>query len=241
VCGMRRGTLDQVVMLRIPRSHFLQGLAAGSLGALLVGLLVLYALRASPNVSAMPGMADALVWLRANLGLSLPVFALLAVLYARSLRQLRRALAKDAAIEAVAQCDQLVDIWTGLFFGVGVIWTAIGMRGALVYALADPESLLGTGAHAVLERMVDGGILLALSTTILGGVGGYVFRVIKALTLEPGLRRYYERQAHALGRDTLTTLRAIEWHLHQLTRQSTPGEERTHGGTGVAFPRAQRR
>ena len=35
----------------------------------------------------------------------------------------------------MVQLDHLTDIWTTLFFGTGVIWTAIGMRSALIFAL----------------------------------------------------------------------------------------------------------
>ena len=108
------------------------------------------------------------------------------------------------------QADHLSDVWTSLFFGVGVIFTAIGMRGALVEALSDNAS----GGVQVLERMVDGGILLALSTTIVGGVGGYLMRAWKALSTGAQLARYYEREQN---RD-LAALRAsvsgIERRLH---------------------------
>ncbi len=86
-------------------------------------------------------------------------------------------------INQIVQLDHLTDIWTTLFFGTGVIWTAIGMRSALIFALGDRDAALQQGAFAMLERMIDGGILLALSTTIFGGVGGYVMRVYKTISL----------------------------------------------------------
>ena len=48
----------------------------------------------------------------------------------------------------------------------------------------------------MLERMIDGGILLALSTTIFGGVGGYMMRVYKAVTL--GARLQGQLSTHTL-------------------------------------------
>jgi len=59
-----------------------------------------------------------------------------------------------------------------LFFGVGVVWTAIGMRSALLSALGglDQSAAAELGAFEILRRLVDGGILLALSTTIVGVV-----------------------------------------------------------------------
>jgi hypothetical protein len=41
--------------------------------------------------------------------------------------------------------------------------------------------------------MVDGGILTALTTTIVGGVGGYMMRVIKSSYLGTRLSGYYEQ------------------------------------------------
>jgi hypothetical protein len=88
-------------------------------------------------------------------------------------------------------------VWTSLFFGIGVIWTAIGMRSALIHGLGDPGAATAGDAARVLERLVDGGILLALSTTIFGGIGGYLMRVAKVLTVGTDLRRYYDRTARA--------------------------------------------
>jgi hypothetical protein len=51
-----------------------------------------------------------------------------------------------------------------------------------------------SGAFAILSRLVDGGILTALTTTIVGGVGGYLMRVIKSSWLGTRLNRYYEQQ-----------------------------------------------
>jgi len=232
---MRRGALRVPAVASTQSSGFAQGLSIGAVGTLLIGSALLYSLQPdSRGASGFPALDDAYTWVYANLGLSLPVFALLLVLYASSLRKLRRGLAEDAAIEQVAQSDQLVDTWTGLFFGVGVIWTAIGMRSALVYALGEPEAALNLGAYAILERMVQGGILLALSTTIFGGIGGYMLRVVKALTVETELKRYYDRRAHAPGEKMQTTLLAIEMHLQQLTQQTLPPEATNHDQTGVA-------
>ena len=154
-------------------------------------------------------------WIWRNLGFSLPVFALVLTLYVASLEKLRWLLARSAPPDEVAQADHLTDVWTSLFFGVGVIWTAIGMRGALVQALANPSG--ADGGVVVLERMVDGGILLALSTTIFGGIGGYLMRAWKALVTGAPLKRYYEQEA----RRDLTALRvslsSIERQLNRLS------------------------
>jgi len=156
-------------------------------------------------------VASLVSWIWRNLGMSTPVFALVLTLYALSLERLRRTLAEGAPMQDVGQADHLSDVWTSVFFGVGVIWTAIGMRGALVQALAgdaDPG-----GGVEVLERMVDGGILLALSTTIFGGVGGYLMRVWKTLTVGSDLKRYYEREQRRDLTAIRISLSAIERRL----------------------------
>ena len=136
------------------------------------------------------------------------------------LRALQQRLDSNSTMDEISQLEHLADVWTSLFFGIGVIWTAIGMRGALV------ESLTGdvAGGVEVLERMIDGGILMALSTTIFGGVGGYLMRAWKALAVGADLARYYERES---SRD-LAALRAsvsgIEYHLR--ARSQTLGEGR---------------
>ena len=106
-------------------------------------------------------------------------------------------LANARPIDQIVQLDHLTDIWTTLFFGTGVIWTAIGMRSALIFALGDRNAALQQGAFAMLERMIDGGILLALSTTIFGGIGGYLMRVYKTVTLGTELQQQYDKAARA--------------------------------------------
>jgi hypothetical protein len=64
--------------------------------------------------------------------------------------------------------------------------------------------------------MVDGGILLALSTTIFGGVGGYLMRVLKTVSVGAELKRYYRDQAGAQGREMLLSLKAMERRLQEL-------------------------
>lgn len=202
--------------------QFLQGLAAGVFGTLVGGTALIYTLAhlgilAFPD-HRLPELGHWLDWAYLNLGSSIPVFAVLLLAWVITLGRLRTRLDQaesgaDATTNQIVQLDQLTDIWTALFFGTGVIWTAIGMRGALIYALGDPDATLQQGAFAILERMVNGGILLALSTTIFGGVGGYLMRVYKALTIGSQLQQHY---AGAARFDTVAmrdSLARIEQHL----------------------------
>jgi hypothetical protein len=196
---------------------FCKGLAAGALGTLIGGAATLYVL----DRLGVIGFADTAIgrpgewlhWAYTNLGLSIPVFAALLLAYFVTLGRLRRAVEQSKPINQVVQLDHLTDIWTTLFFGTGVIWTAIGMRSALLFALGDRDAALAQGAFAMLERMIDGGILLALSTTIFGGVGGYLMRVYKTITLGAQLQQQYDEAARADTSEMRQSLQRIEQHL----------------------------
>ncbi len=196
---------------------FVRGLAAGGLGTLLGASAALYTLnrfgwiRFGDTPISSPG--DWMHWAYINLGSSIPVFAGLLLAYFITLGRLREALRQDQPVTQIVHFDHLTDIWTTLFFGAGVIWTAIGMRSALIFALGDRAAAMEQGAFAMLERMIDGGILLALSTTIFGGVGGYLMRVYKTITLGTELQRQYDKAARADTSQMRASLHRIEEHL----------------------------
>ncbi len=197
--------------------RFLQGLTAGAVGSLIGGGALLYLLSRSDIVTfsdeRLPSLGPWLEWAYVNLGSSIPVFALLLLAFIFTMNRLRSLLESERPVNQVVQLDHLTDIWTTLFFGTGVIWTAIGMRSALIYALGDPGATTEQGASAILERMVNGGILLALSTTIFGGIGGYMMRVYKAVTLGVLLQRHYDRAARVDTSSMRDSLQRIERHL----------------------------
>ena len=131
----------------------------------------------------------------------------------------------EPPVERVVRHEQLVDLCASLFFGIGVIWTAIGMRDALLFALGDPGGAASQGAFAVLQRLVDGGILLALSTTIVGGVGGYLMRAFKSVLLGRQLAELYMRTADQSARESLAILQRIEGHLGRGEHSVQRGQE----------------
>jgi hypothetical protein len=196
---------------------FLKGLAAGALGSLIGSGALLYALSKTQFVSFSngftPDVSHWFDWATSNLGSSIPVFAILIAAYGISLGRLRVKLETGRPTNEVVQLDHMIDIWTTLFFGTGVIWTAIGMRSALIFALGDPGDMVQQGAFAVLERLVDGGIMLALSTTIFGGIGGYIMRVYKSVTLGTLLQQHYDHAARVDTANMSNTLERIEQHL----------------------------
>ncbi len=208
-----------------PGREFLTGAMAGAAGTVCAGGALLYALARGGIVEF--GSADTLAparwldWASTNLGASIPVFATLAIAFFVTLGSLRRRLDGGRPVNEIVQLDHLSDIWTTLFFGTGVIWTAIGMRSALIFALGDRESALSQGAFAMLERMIDGGILLALSTTIFGGIGGYLMRVYKTVVLGARLQARYDKAARADTSEMRESLARIERHLEPRSAATT--------------------
>lgn len=88
----------------------------------------------------------------------------------------------DGRLSEILTLDARTDMAITTFFGVGVIYTAIGMESALMNALggiAGAEEAARQGAWEILRKLVDGGLILALSTTIFGGAGGYLLRLLK--------------------------------------------------------------
>lgn len=200
------------------RTGFVEGLTAGMLGSAVGTGAILYLLRRFELVSfatdnPLPKVSPWLDWVYSNLGSSIPVFAALLVAFFFSLGRLRNYVETERPINEVVQLDHLTDIWTTLFFGTGVIWTAIGMRSALLFALGEPDATIQQGAFAMLQRLVDGGILLALSTTIFGGIGGYLMRVYKSMALGAELQRQYDRAARVDTARMRESLQRIEEHL----------------------------
>ena len=192
-------------MRGLQQRGFFNGLLLGMTLSFITGLVGMYLLTIlgvmSVSILEVPQVQLLLKWLQQNLGLSIVPFGITLGLYVHSLRLLQQGLHDQRPADEISQLEHLNDVWTSLFFGIGVIWTAIGMRSALLYALGDPDIASQAGAYAVLQRLVEGGILTALTTTIVGGIGGYVMRVVKSSLLGTRLSRYYEEQEqHHAGR-----------------------------------------
>jgi hypothetical protein len=206
-----------------PANGFSGGFLTGVIGALFLGILLLYVLNMTEvlaiSVLDVPSVQRVLSWAYENLRLSVVPFFLTLIFYTGALWRLKHYLRdQGVSVEKIAQADHLVDIWINLFFGIGVIWTAIGMRGALLDGLGNlnAHSAAKLGAFSILQRLVDGGILLALSTTIVGAVGGYLLRLIKSLAVGTQVSAYYNRLAKQQTDAVNTVLKSIDEQLNQL-------------------------
>lgn len=185
--------------------------------------LVLVALLSTPAGPADQAVGHGLTaWMSTNLGHSVWFFAVVCVLFIVKLLKLKSLLAQPRIpieqSQEVAALEQMLDVWTQVFIGIGVIWTAVGMRSALQYALGEPGTMVTEDASSVLRKLVDGGILLALSTTIVGAVGGYVMRLIKTMVLGAALQSFYETLERQDISALLQATQRIEHHLGQLNR-----------------------
>ncbi len=190
----------------IRRAGFLPGVGVGAVLAL-AGLVLVMPLTAS-------GGRDALAaWIGLNLGHSAWLFAAVLALFTMHLLRLRRLLDLDPEVRAVVELDQLTDVWIHVFIGIGVIWTAVGMRAALQVALADPTHAVTESAGSMLAKLVDGGILLALSTTIVGAVGGYLMRLAKTVYAGAALHAFYQGLDRAGQQELLAAVQRLEGML----------------------------
>ncbi len=203
-------------MVRIQTAvwRFFQGFAAGGI----LTLLALYFI----SVFGMPGRdsiarsgALLLNWSRENLGFSVIAFGLCAVLFCVYLVRLSAVLHQASpSLNRIEALESKLDLLINLFFGIGVIWTAIGMRNALLVSLSglDAASAARMGAFVILQRLIEGGMLVALSTTIVGGLGGYLLRMIKMWTVGAPLADVYARQDDQAARaitDRLDTIAGL--------------------------------
>jgi len=137
-----------------------------------------------------PWLLNPTAFIYRHLRLSIVAFGILFILYGWLITRMRYLLNQaDTELSKLSFYDRLLNTTISTFFGVGVIWTAIGMETALMQALegvgvdAGGGSMAEAGAYGLLERLVNGGLLLALSTTVFGGFCGYVLRMLKIILL----------------------------------------------------------
>ncbi|MBQ74976.1 MAG: hypothetical protein CMQ20_08125 [Gammaproteobacteria bacterium] len=195
----------------LPLVRTLASYIGGGISGLIIGLVVMTVFR--PWDTQLFSLGSS--WLVSNLGQSVWLFGAVIVFYSANLIQLDRLILNNAPLTQVVQLDQLSDVWIHLFIGIGVIWTAIGMRSALATTL-DTPSALNEGAGEILGRLVDGGILLALTTTIVGAVGGYLMQLTKTIALGAELTGYYQLEDRREVFAVLAHLHRIESHLAQI-------------------------
>ena len=219
---MSHAERDSLTFAARPRSgSWGFGLGAGT-GIVLTLIALLVAV--PPDPAAVSSRASLGGWIDSNLGHSVWLFAIILTVFLMNLTRLARLLTEavhpdeSPGFTEVIELDQLLDVWIHLFVGIGVIWTAVGMRSALQAALGDPGEALVDSAGSVLQKLVDGGILLALTTTIVGGVGSYLMRLGKAMTVGARLNAFYEAHNRRDMGELIEVTRRLESALLERTR-----------------------
>ena len=223
---MYAGDMNTVVGQQHP-GNFTVGLAWGLVIGFALMLTPVLWLGTSATGQLYSNLASGLhhLWAVAseNLQGSMLPFVIVLFFYFQQLYKLHRLLAVPPPdIDLVLRHEQLLDLCANLFFGIGVIWTAIGMRNALLHALGDPEAAAAEGAFTMLQRLVDGGILLALSTTIVGGVGGYLMRAAKSIFVGRAMNALYIRTTQQPEEENLAALGRIEALLENASLSDWP-------------------
>lgn len=111
-----------------------------------------------------------------------------------------------------------LEMFITLFFGIGVLFTAWGLQNALVSAIGGVTKTEAgqLGAWEILQRLVDNGILIALWTTIVGGVGGYLMRFAKHFFLGRDLIRFSNRRMEKEKMRFFECFESIRRHLERI-------------------------
>ncbi len=138
------------------------------------------------------GVRRVVAWLSLNLGYSAPLFGLALLFVTHNMACLLGELGKEKSCSSrIFHLEHRVDIGISLLFGIGVLFTAIGIRDALTAAIHGEAAAKNGGD--VLTLLVNGGILSAMTTTVVGGALGYSLRVIKVLATGEKLERVHAR------------------------------------------------
>jgi hypothetical protein len=171
---------------------FFQGLILGFISAL-IGTFIIESNKIYFNTFLLQSSQ----WLDVNLGYSFVFFLLIILLYIYIWLGIKQQLnePKHENWNQIVHKEQLLEMLTSLAFGVGVIWTAIGMREALmvVFSTDSINNFDSDGAFGMLERLINGGIITALTSTVVGGAIGYFLRIFKMITLEKRLIEYQDQ------------------------------------------------
>jgi len=118
--------------------------------------------------------------------------------------------------------DSLANLSISLFFGIGVIYTAVGMQQAFQLSLGNVEQdmIQKLGPWGILQSLVEGGLLMALLTTIVGGALGYILRLVKFFLFGKKLFCIIDKMSNKKNDEIIEKLSSIENKLTVIAGQA---------------------
>lgn len=151
-----------------------------------------------------------------HLGSSIYFFSANFLLFILGAIKLSAALGEDQIdYDRIKYWDSVINSSIALFFGIGIIYTAVGMQQAFQIALKnlDQDMAQELGPWGILNRLLDGGLLMALSTTIVGSALGYIFKMLRVLVLGPKLIKIGNKTENINHRELIDILSDINKKL----------------------------
>lgn len=184
--------------------------------AVLAGMVIVLVADAMALVSG-SGSLTLMEWVRTNLGLSSLVFLFVLMFMGHALNVLVSTLGEcEPAPSRVFYYENQYDMGSSLLFGTGVLFTAVGIRDALTEAILPGQ--VATSPTDVLGSLVSGGILSALTTTIVGGALGYGARLLKSVVVGKEIERFHSlclTRADARQEELLQNIHGLLKQIHE--------------------------
>lgn len=227
-------------LIRVLSSMLLVVIVAGIVILLCAAVLVTFSQLGVIEFTGWAWLVNAIQLISGYLGYSVIFFVAALVGYARYFVLLKAVLFRIGStlttggienedMENIKHYNGAIDIFITIFFAIGVLFTAWGLQHALVSALDGVSKAEAgrLGAWGILKRLVDNGILIALWTTIVGGAGGYIMRLLKYFFLGRDLNRISIRNEETEKANFLNALKAIGEYARKIeekleTRSPTP-------------------
>lgn len=178
---------------------FVKGMVAGLVFAsLFTPLLLMLASMQGWVVLSVPSFKIMALWhwVNVNLGFSVFFFVGLLMLWLGLFTRLNHHLTTHSSAEVVQHAVQKLDLTVNLFIAVGVIFTAIGLRDCLISTLGGIGGGLGEqsstdiSAFEMMGALINNGLLVALTSTIIGAIGGYLLKAAKSWCLGAKINAY---------------------------------------------------
>ncbi len=171
-------------------SDFIVGLLDGFFLGLLISPAYFYF---TGNPAFIQLFDQILSWLETNLGYSAHLFLIICLFYRiywSKINYKLKTVSQKNWVD-ILHYEEVLTALAVIAMVIGVIWTALGMRSALAAIFSNDEmSMSDGGVLELLDQLINGGILTALTSTIVGASMGTLFRLFKIFFLNKRLNQY---------------------------------------------------